>query len=203
MATQVLLPSEFERLMSTAAPRIAARVRRVVQETGLAMERQGKLNASGERPHPRTGNLRRSVGHVVGEEGGQLQVSLRAGGRLAGSADVIYARAQEFGAVVTPVRRKWLAIPTPSVKTAAGVSRFKTPRDYPARLIFQQFSPTQARLAEIVGGEPVTRWHLRKRTVTPASRFLGRAFDAVAPTLAPKLTEAVGEALRPAVAGAP
>ncbi len=46
-----------------------------------------------------------------------------------GGGVVKYAALQEYGGVVKPTRAKFLAIPLEAAKTAAGVSRYVSPRD--------------------------------------------------------------------------
>lgn len=148
------------------------------------------------RPRSRSGSLRRSIaGRVVQtgrtvsavDKSGQVQLFgrtvqgsplsaiLSAGGRT-GGRNLIYARIQDQGGTIRPVRRKWLAIPTPEVKTAAGVARYASPRDYPEPLRFQYLFFGLAALVERVGDEDVVRWWLRKKTEVPATGFARRAW---------------------------
>ena len=50
-----------------------------------------------------------------------------------------YAAAQEHGAHVVPVRARYLAMPVGDALTASGVARYKSPRDFPGRLVFVPF----------------------------------------------------------------
>jgi len=154
------------------------------------------------RPRSRSGSLRRSIagrvvqtGRVVARvegvssqlslfgrtvQGSPLSAILSAGGRTGGE-NTVYARLQDQGGTIRPVRRKWLALPTPEVKTAAGVARYASPRDYPEplrfRLIRDGSGPSAlAALVERVAGEEVVRWWLRKETEVPATGFARRAW---------------------------
>lgn len=50
-----------------------------------------------------------------------------------------YAAVQEYGATILPVRAKYLAMPVGEALTPAGVARWKSPRDFPGRLVFIPF----------------------------------------------------------------
>ena len=201
---ETLTPEEWERRCSEAGPRLARVLQRRATALALKMQSRAVGNAT-RRPRSRTGNLRRSIagrviqtGRVVaaveGEssqlslfgrtvQGRPLSVVLSAGGRT-GGADVVYARAQDEGIeALRPKRRKWLALPTRQVKTAAGVSRYPSPRDYPAALRFRLIrggvgKSALAALVERVAGRDVVRWWLRKEVQIPATGFARRAFVA-------------------------
>lgn len=195
-----LTPEEWERRCASAGPRLAAVLQRRATVLALKMQSRAVENAT-RRPRSRSGSLRRSIaGRVVqtgrtvsavdnsGQvqlfgrtvQGSPLSAILSAGGRT-GGRNLIYARIQDQGGTIRPVRRKWLALPTPEVKTAAGVARYASPRDYPEplrfRLIRDGSGPSAlAALVERVGGEDVVRWWLRKETEVPATGFARRAW---------------------------
>lgn len=198
---ETLTPEEWERRCSEAGPRLARVLQRKAAALALRMQSRAVDNAT-TRPRSRTGSLRRSIaGRVVqtgrtvasvdsaGQaslfgrtvQGSPLSVVLSAGGRT-GGADVVYARAQDEGIeALRPKRRKWLALPTRDVKTAAGVARYASPRDYPAPLRFRLIrggvgKTALAALVERVAGEDVVRWWLRKEVEIPATGFARRAF---------------------------
>lgn len=198
---ETLTPEEWERRCSEAGPRLARVLQRKAAALALRMQSRAVDNAT-TRPRSRTGSLRRSIaGRVVqtgrtvasvdsaGQaslfgrtvQGSPLSVVLSAGGRT-GGADVVYARAQDEGIeALRPKRRKWLALPTPDVKTAAGVARYASPRDYPTPLRFRLIrggvgKTALAALVERVAGEDVVRWWLRKEVQIPATGFARRAF---------------------------
>lgn len=78
----------------------------------------------------RSGRLRSSMGQVTTVTGDIINT-------LLGSMGVIYARIQEFGGVVRPKKSKYLAIPLGPAKTAAGVSRYASPRDVAGLVFFK------------------------------------------------------------------
>ena len=190
-----LTPEEWERRCASAGPRLAAVLQRRATVLALKMQSRAVENAT-TRPRSRSGSLRRSIaGRVVQtgrtvsavDKSGQVQLFgrtvqgsplsaiLSAGGRT-GGRNLIYARIQDQGGTIRPVRRKWLAIPTPEVKTAAGVARYASPRDYPEPLRFQYLFFGLAALVERVGDGDVVRWWLRKKTEVPATGFARRAW---------------------------
>ncbi len=191
-----LTPEEWERRCASAGPRLAAVLQRRATVLALKMQSRAVENAT-TRPRSRSGRLRQSIagrvvqtGRVVATvegvssqlslfgrtvQGSPLSAILSAGGRTGGK-NTVYARLQDQGGTIRPVRRKWLAIPTPEVKTAAGVARYASPRDYPEPLRFQYLFFGLAALVERVGGEDVVRWWLRKKTEVPATGFARRAW---------------------------
>jgi len=190
-----LTPEEWERRCASAGPRLAAVLQRRATVLALKMQSRAVENAT-RRPRSRSGSLRRSIaGRVVqtgrtvsavdnsGQvqlfgrtvQGSPLSAILSAGGRTGGQ-NLIYARIQDQGGTIRPVRRKWLAIPTPEMKTGAGVARYASPRDYPVPLRFQYLFFGLAALVERVGDEDVVRWWLRKKTKVPATGFARRAW---------------------------
>jgi hypothetical protein len=198
---ETLTPEEWERRCSEAGPRLARVLQRRATALALRMQSRAVDNAT-TRPRSRTGSLRRSIaGRVVqtgrtvasvdgaGQaslfgrtvQGSPLSVVLSAGGRT-GGRDVVYAKAQDEGIeALRPKRRKWLALPTRDVKTAAGVARYASPRDYPRPLRFRLFrggagKSALAALVERVAGRDVVRWWLRKEVEIPATGFARRAF---------------------------
>ena len=195
-----LTVAEWEERVASAGPRLAQVLQRRATALALRMQSRAVDNAT-RSPRSRTGSLRRSIaGRVV--QGGKtvatvdaagqaslfgrtiqgvpLAATLSAGGRTGGK-NLRYARAQDQGAVIRPVNRQWLAIPTPDVKTAAGVSRYASPRDYPEPLRFRLIRSGTGRgalaaLVERVGGADVVRWWLRKETEIPATGYARRAW---------------------------
>lgn len=194
MATRRLLPFEFERLLASMPERVEARVRQVAAQTGLRMEREGKLNAT-RRFRKRSGDLRRSISAPVVPSTDGLNVVLSAGKPVAGVSDLVYARIQEYGGIVTPKRVKWLAIPDEAIQTKAGNNRPPSARQYPGRLRFVLDSPVHARLVETVGGESVTRYRLRKKVEIKPKYYLRDAFNKVLQGVPRHLQDAIGAGL--------
>jgi hypothetical protein len=74
--------------------------------------------------HTRSGDLKRSLGaKVSGAGSADLKLRLVSGG-------IPYARLQEYGGIVRPVRAKFLAIPLDANKTASGQARYPSPRQF-------------------------------------------------------------------------
>lgn len=109
-----------ERLRELGEERLLAVVRTEALGTALRSEAAAKRLASA-RLAVRTGRLRNSIAGLVEDEPDAFLIKLR--------ATVPYARIQEQGGTVKPVRGQWLAIP--NSRTAAGVARNASPRDVP------------------------------------------------------------------------
>lgn len=181
--------ARLERLAAGAYPAVRATVMRA----GLAAERDAKRNAT-TAPRVRTGRLRSSIASSVEAAGESLSLVLRAGG-VGTDKDVKYARLQEIGGTVRPIKGKYLAIPVGPAKTAAGVSRYASPRDVPG-LVFVQSLKGQPLLVQLTGKggkAKVTVWYVLRRSVTVRARpYLKPAIDAAAAALPGQISEALG-----------
>lgn len=157
----------LELRLKSAGKELVQTIRKRLYEAALKAEEYGKRNAT-TTLHARTGRLRASIaGRLESGPSGALDLVLRAGGGKE-SKDVPYAAIHETGSVVVPVRRKWLAIPLPIAKTAAGVSRYQTPRDVPG-LRFMLSRRGNALLVDKKG----VPWYVLKKSVTiPARPYL-------------------------------
>ncbi len=224
-----------DRLQLAAGGAMRAELRRRLDTVSKLMEAAGKDNAKA-RMKTRSGLLRRSIAGFVRSEGAprggigplrqgaDIEVGVAAGGVTLAGAEVVYAGIQERGGTVRPVRRRWLAIPTDSVKTRDGVSQYKTPRDFPRPLRFVQFRPDLAALIEVPRRKakkapparrqrvarverrqrtrrreerpqyPV-RWWLVKQTTIRAKWYLRDAFDAEARRVPAALADVLSSAL--------
>lgn len=212
-----LTVAEWEERVASAGPRLAQVLQRRATALALKMQSRAVGNAT-QRMRQRSGHLRKSIaGRVI--QGGKtvatvdntgqaslfgrtiqgvpLAVTLSAGGRVQGAENVVYARIQDQGDTVRPVRRQWLAIPKPEVQTPTGQSRYASPRDYPGKLWFFVKREGTGRealafLLERVGGKNVARWTLRKEVEIPGTRY---ARDAWWRTRA-EVPSTLGDALR-------
>jgi hypothetical protein len=113
----ITLEEWARRLESRSGPALGALLRRELAAEALRIESGAKSNAT-TRPRVRSGRLRASITGAVRATPDGAEVSVRAGH----GATVTYARAQEEGATIRP-RGRYLAIPLPSARTAAGVTR--------------------------------------------------------------------------------
>jgi hypothetical protein len=103
-----------------------AAVQRTMVEVALRGEGYAKGNAATVL-NVRTGHLRRSIAGTVRDTPEGPEAVISAGGRVNGGASVRYAGTHEYGATVTPKRSRYLRIPLPPARTAAGVDRFGGP----------------------------------------------------------------------------
>lgn len=228
-----------DRLQLAAGGAMRAELGKRLRNVATAMESAGRDNAKA-RMKTRSGLLRRSIGGFVRSEGAprggigplrqgaDIEVGVQAGGVILQGAEVVYAGIQERGGTVRPVRRRWLAIPTDSVKTKDGVSQYKTPRDFPRPLRFVQFRPDLAALIEVPrrkakkapparrqrvarverrprrqtrqrGSLGPVRWWLVKQTTIKAKWYLRDAFEGEAR----RVPAALGDVLSSALEGLP
>lgn len=155
--------SNLELRLKNAGKELVSTIRKRLYEAALTAEAEGKRNAT-TILHARTGRLRASIaGRVQEGPGDALDIVLRAGATT--GADLPYAAIHEYGGVIRPVRRKWLAIPLPIAKTAAGVSRYQTPRDVPG-LRFMLSKRGNALLVDKTG----VPWYVLRKSVTIPKR---------------------------------
>ena len=161
-----------ERLTAVQA-QLRIGLRKEITRAALLGERAAKLLLTNQSLHVRSGRLRASVQSAVKEEGESWDLFLRAGG---GAKDVRYARIHELGGVIRPVNAKYLAIPLPIARTAAGVSRYASPRQVPVPLAFVQSLKGQPMLVESGGKNAGRPWYLLRKSVRmPARPYLAPA----------------------------
>jgi len=93
-----------------------------------------------------------------------------------------YARLQELGGTIVPVRRKWLALPTSEVLTASGVPQRPGPRSYDLEFVKKANSDDTAFLFEkrAKGSSSPSRlmYVLKKRVEIPARPVYQPAHEA-------------------------
>lgn len=124
--TQPATMRRLQRGFQTMPERMNSEFGRAFEDWGESW--RGKMlerfRGGGDELHTRTGALKRSLAaKVTGEGTPDLKLKLASGG-------VPYARLQEYGGIVRPVRAKFLAIPLEANKTAAGVARYPSPREF-------------------------------------------------------------------------
>jgi hypothetical protein len=103
-------------------------VHRTMVEVALRGEGYAKGNAATVL-NVRTGHLRRSIAGTVRDTPEGPEAVISAGGRVNGGASVRYAGVHEYGTKdpIRPKRGRYLRIPLPPARTAAGVDRFGGP----------------------------------------------------------------------------
>ena len=149
------------------------RLRRAIEPelARLAAEAEaaGKQNAT-TRLKVRSGRLRSSVRARVKVVPGGVDMTLSAGSRR-----VPYARLQDRGGAAHARRGRYLAIPLDEVRTAAGVARYASARDYPGKTHIRRSRSGHLIIWDSATGRPL--YLLKDRVKVPASRFLSDAFE--------------------------
>lgn len=163
-------------------------VRPPMVEVAIDAQRRATDRVSGPVLNVRTNRLRSSIAGTVqdGSTGGMSmpEVVLAAGGRTGGD-DVKYARIHELGGDIRPRKGQFLTIPVhPSLKTAAGVSRYASARMVPGLT----YAKTLAGQSLLVHEETGEVYYILRRLVRVKAR----------PYLQPSLREAAPE-LRPLI----
>ena len=160
---------------------------------GLYAVNVAKQQAKGRGVQDRTNRLADSFGHRVIKAGSSPTRTRR---RLeVFSAGVPYARIQEYGGEVRPVRAKWLTIPLAPAKTAKGVQRG------PARsfdgLFFYKSRKGNALLGRrLTSGQIENFFLLKKRVHLKARLGFGKTWESDSiPFLSKRLRFAVHRAL--------
>ena len=118
-----MTPEQFaSKLRAVGQTGVARAVGRALTATALIAEGEAKGRAP-----VLSGHLRRSISGIVRQGAQGPEAVVRAGGRVEGAADVVYAGVHEYGATITPKRGKYLRIPLGPAKTQAGLDRYPTP----------------------------------------------------------------------------
>lgn len=183
------------RLVDASEQRLQALTANVLRAAGADLVARGRQLAAA-RLKERSRALVSSIRAELGGSGGLTVLRFLAGGDAQGLR-VPYARLQEYGGQIRPVRSKYLAVPVDKGLTAAGTPRYLSPRQMP----FAAFRPVKGRKARFVvfdkrNGEVF--FVLLTDTEIPAHRFMRDALDEVLPGLPRQLAMAterlIGEA---------
>ena len=199
-----MTPEEAARRLRAVTPeRVITALRAGL--TGAALKGQKAAVVNCKRVlRVRTGRLSQSIAGKIepGAETDVIRLTLAAGGRVAGGADVNYAATHEFGATITPKNAKMLRIPFPGgpALTGAGVDRFATPLRATGAGLFAIQKTAGGKLVLVntaakgkAAGRP---WYVLKRSVKiPARPFLRPAVDEVAATIPAVIEKAIRKAV--------
>jgi hypothetical protein len=145
----------------------------------------------------RTGHLKGSIQPgPVSDTPQMISASIVAGG-----GDAFYARAQEYGATITPKNVSFLTIPLDEAKTPMGVGRFSArqliahPGSYGYDGTFFQHNILFGKKSKGKGGKVVPLFFLTKSVTLPARRFMQHAAQEWQPIIVEQLDAAVAEVL--------
>ena len=109
--------------MKRRRDRVPAAVKDAMQRTSLALvsDMKVRMRSADGTVGIRSGNLRNQFTQQTSVNGTVVKTDI--------GDSVNYARIQEYGGVITPKHSQYLAIPVGPALTAAGVSKYKSPRD--------------------------------------------------------------------------
>ena len=142
--------------------------------------------------HRRTGNLARSLHSDVDESEGKISSIVWI------DKSTPYWRSHEFGATITPKKAKFLAIPSELIQTAAGVSRYQSPREIPD-LHYAQLQGKNGKTYPVLGkpinGEFKVFFWLVTQVKIPARMHLRDKWKAAAPLAIPMVVEGIRKEL--------
>lgn len=182
--------AELRQRVERAATHVQAAVATEARAASLHAEARAKRLAT-ERLRVRTGRLRGSIrGSSEAEGDGAILVRLRAGG----DPSLPYAAIQEFGGTIR-ARKRFLAIPTGAAKTAAGVSRYASPRDVAGLRFVPLRGGSRGMLVRETGGRQEVMYWLVPSVTIRGKRYLGDAMDQTAVGLGERLAARVAAAL--------
>jgi len=184
------------RLTVMGAGGLARAIKGVLVTAAREVEEYAKSNVS-ESHKARTGHLRKSISAAVVEEGGKIV--------LVGRSTAPYAAMQEYGGIQRPKNAKYLRIPLGPTLTAAGVDRYAGPlrQTAPDKFYVREIGGKLFLCVDIVrkgkkGNVPQRTdlaYLLVKSVAIPARPFLGPAMARVAPTIGPRIRDALKAAL--------
>jgi hypothetical protein len=163
---------------------------------------------SGQILRRRTGSLARSVTGRVERVDGVPAIRV---GIFRGPA-ANYAGILEKGGTIKPVKAKALAIPVNHALTPAGVARYRSPREYPGRLIMRKFGQSGKAIGALYDEDEVEKakvgktsedvdvlravkplWLLVRSVKIPAYRWLSKPVIAFLPSLTADLSRRIRE----------
>ena len=178
-----MTPEQFAaKLRAVGQTGVARAVGRALTATALIAEGEAKGRAP-----VLSGHLRRSISGTVRQGAQGPEAVVRAGGRVEGAADVVYAGVIEYGfkGAAKPKNAQFFRIPLGPAKTQAGVDRYPTPiRQSGAGLFYVRRSKDgqSAYLIHKASGVP---WYKLVRSLRPraARPFLRPGAQAAADRL--------------------
>ncbi len=124
----------------------------------------------------RSGDLIASIRKSVKVSG----VFTATGGEVRGviGSPLVYARAQEFGATITPKRARWLTVPLPAAMDSRGVMKLPKARDYPRTFVAKSRRGNLIIFQKRGGKKIVPLFVLKKRVKIPPRLNLGIMLEA-------------------------
>jgi len=133
MAKVTIRAGSIAKALGASRRSVANAVHEGLAKTGAHLEREIKLAYRGAGLKRRTGRLIGSIGFIFKGALSMLVGTVRSGG----GQPLVYARQREFGGTIHG--NPWLAIPLPTVKTQAGVTRAyaRDYRDHPEQFGFK------------------------------------------------------------------
>lgn len=144
--------------MKTRALSVPPAVKEAMQVTALALVSDMKVRM-------------RSATGTVGIRSGNLRNQLTQRTDLVGMViktdigdSVKYARIQEYGGTITPTRAQYLAIPVGPALTAAGVSKYASPREVPGLFVIRSKGGTLLLVRK--DGQQLVTYFVLKKSVT-------------------------------------
>lgn len=179
--------------------RLAAAIQTTLAMATADLEDRARTNIR-ERMRERSRALLTSVRREMTTlDGGEMAGTVSVGGKWQG-LDVPYARLQEYGGTVVPVRAKYLAIPVGPALNSVGLAKYKSPRDAPQLQFVQSLkgNPLLVKLTKGAKGEPpsVEVWYVLRRSVKlPARRYLRDAWTSIVAELPDRLAASAAQAM--------
>lgn len=156
----------FEKALEKAPRVLFVNMKETLKSTGRIFERELLKRRMSGRPglNRRSGALARS--HTSTVKGRSIKsLSMMSG---IGGPAAPYAGIQEEGGTVKPTKGRMLAIPLRQAKTAAGVARFKSPRDVPG--LFLVHTTSGNTILALDAGR-TKKGRVKKRTKTSVGTF--------------------------------
>jgi len=179
---------EWNKKLITFGALLKVGVQNSLEGAALVAERAGKVNAT-RKLNVRSGRLRSSIRAEVRPG---FVLALMAGSQK----DVKYAALQEWGGTVKPKKSRHLAIPLPAARTAAGVSRYPSPRAVPG-LFFLKSKAGNLLLVQRDGDKIRPMYVLKDRVTVPARPYLRPALETARKSLIPELQDMMVQAVLP------
>lgn len=194
---EIALDELAERLRTLSTRRLARVREQVLSSASEELKGRARANIRA-RLVQRSQSLVTSVRHELRRVGGALESEVSVGGAYQGLR-VPYARLQEYGGTVVPVRGKYLTIPVGPALNAVGLARYESARQAPKLTFIRAKSgPLLARITRGKEGAPdkIEVWYvLRTSTTLQPKRFLRDAWSEVVEALPGRLSAAAAAAV--------
>jgi phage gpG-like protein len=157
------------------------------QDSGALLANRLGRAAGGKILKSRTGDLRKSIGSKVVQNGEDISATVGSGTLTGGRMK--YASIHEHGGVIRPKNGRFIAIPLQAARTPAGVAR-GTPRSYQNTFIAKRV------IWQRIGKNIIPLFALKRSVTIPATHYMSRTMESNKEPIIKTFIRSINEAMK-------